>query len=91
MTLHFQPVFYAFEGIMVNEFHTLDGVCSSLVPSGPGYQGISLNNQACTVVGSQPGSDRVDGLIYLALSYEYYYKHLWRVGLSSSLKSEPTG
>ncbi|KAF8905939.1 pleiotropic drug resistance ABC transporter [Gymnopilus junonius] len=75
---YLNPFFYAFEGMMVNEFHTLDGMCSSLVPSGPGYQGITLNNQVCTVVGSQPGQERVNGLNYIGLSYQYYYKHLWR-------------
>ncbi|PPQ79035.1 hypothetical protein CVT25_002344 [Psilocybe cyanescens] len=75
---YINPVFYAFEGIIVNEFHTLDGICSTLVPSGPGYEGISLSNQVCTVVGSQPGEARVDGPVYLDLSFGYSYKHLWR-------------
>ena len=64
---------------MANEFHTLDGPCSSLVPSGPGYEGVAASNQACTVVGSQPGQTRVNGLTYIGLSFEYYYYHLWRV------------
>ncbi|KAH9474468.1 Brefeldin A resistance protein [Psilocybe cubensis] len=75
---YINPIFYAFEGIIVNEFHTLDGICSTLVPSGPGYEGISLNNQVCTVVGSQPGEERVDGARYLDLSFGYSYRHLWR-------------
>ncbi len=64
---------------MVNEFHTLDGICSSLVPSGPGYEGISLANQVCTVVGSLPGQDRVDGNRFVNLSFQYSYSHLWMV------------
>ncbi|KAF8809232.1 hypothetical protein BYT27DRAFT_7094869 [Phlegmacium glaucopus] len=37
---HINPIRYAFEGLMTNSFYTLDGVCSTLVPSGPGYEGI---------------------------------------------------
>ncbi|KDR66421.1 hypothetical protein GALMADRAFT_80772 [Galerina marginata CBS 339.88] len=75
---YINPIFYAFEGLMVNEFHTLNGVCSTLVPSGPGYEGVSLNNQVCTVVGSEPGQATVSGSTYVALSFGYLYKHLWR-------------
>lgn len=64
---------------MTNEFYTLDGTCSTLVPSGAGYEGVSLQNQVCTVVGSEPGLARVSGSNYLALSFGYYHKNLWRV------------
>jgi len=64
---------------MTNEFHTLNGLCSSLVPSGVGYEGVSLSNQVCTVVGSQSGQDTVDGSAYLRLSFGYSISHLWRV------------
>lgn len=64
---------------MTNEFHTLNGLCSSLVPSGLGYEGVSLGNQVCTVVGSQPGQDRVSGSAYLLLSFGYTIRHLWQV------------
>ena len=67
---------------MVNEFHTLDGVCSTLVPSGPGYEAVSLANQVCTVLGSQAGQDRVNGNAYVNLSFEYSFSHLWRVSFS---------
>lgn len=64
---------------MTNEFHTLNGVCSTLVPSGPGYEGISLANQVCTVLGSEPGQATVSGSAYLALSFGYFFQNLWRV------------
>ncbi|KAF8816092.1 hypothetical protein BYT27DRAFT_7248614 [Phlegmacium glaucopus] len=75
---YINPIRYAFEGLMTNEFHTLNGVCSTLVPSGPGYEDISLANQVCTVVGSQPGQATVSGNSYLALSFDYHYSNLWR-------------
>lgn len=72
---------YAFEGILVNEFHTLNGLCASLVPSGPEYAGVSLQNQVCTTVGSNPGQDRVNGNTFVGISYNYSYSHLWRVSI----------
>ncbi|KAF6758018.1 pleiotropic drug resistance ABC transporter [Ephemerocybe angulata] len=75
---YINPVRWAFDGLMTNEFSTLDGICSNLVPSGPGYEGVSLANQVCPVVGGQPGQDRVNGNTYLALSYRYYHHDMWR-------------
>ncbi|KAG2044053.1 pleiotropic drug resistance ABC transporter [Suillus americanus] len=72
------PLWWAFGGLVVNEFHTLDGVCSTLVPQGPGYQNVSLANQVCTTVGSQPGQLLVDGNIYVALTFDFWYSQLWR-------------
>ncbi|CEL55831.1 hypothetical protein RSOLAG1IB_01843 [Rhizoctonia solani AG-1 IB] len=74
---YINPVRYGFEALIVNEFHGLKGECSSLVPSGPGYEGISLQNQVCTTVGSVPGQTFVDGDAFAAASYDYHYKNLW--------------
>jgi hypothetical protein len=32
---HYQPIRYSFESLIVNEFHTINGLCGNLVPSGP--------------------------------------------------------
>ncbi|EKM53332.1 uncharacterized protein PHACADRAFT_259626 [Phanerochaete carnosa HHB-10118-sp] len=72
------PIRYGFEGLLVNEFHTLDGQCASLIPSGPGYEGISIDNQVCTTLGSLPAQATVDGNRYVLLSFGYEYAHLWR-------------
>ncbi|ELU44170.1 ABC multidrug transporter, putative [Rhizoctonia solani AG-1 IA] len=74
---YINPVRYGFEALIVNEFHGLEGECSSLIPSGPGYEGISLQNQVCTTVGSVPGQLFVDGDAFAAASYDYHYKNLW--------------
>ena len=65
--------------MVVNEFHTLVGSCASLIPQGPGYENVSIENQVCTTVGSVPGQAFVDGNAYVKLSYNYSYSHLWRV------------
>lgn len=64
---------------MVNEFHTLNGTCATLVPSGPGYENATLANQVCTMVGSRPGMLTVPGDAYTHLTYDYSYSNLWRV------------
>lgn len=74
-----QPFKYGFEGMMVNEFHTLDVVCTNLVPQGPGYENITLENQVCTTVGAIPGEPTVKGIRFTDLALGYTYNHLWRV------------
>lgn len=66
---------------MSNEFRTLQGTCSSLVPQGPGYENITLANQVCTVVGSVPGEPFVQGSQFILASYGYSYSRTWVVSL----------
>ena len=66
---------------MVNEFHTLNGACTTLVPQGPGYENVQLANQVCTTVGSQPGVLTVSGSAFIADSFGYYFSNLWRVSI----------
>jgi ATP-binding cassette, subfamily G (WHITE), member 2, SNQ2 len=79
---YINPLRYGFAAILVNEFHTLNGQCSSLVPQGPGYENIALENQVCTSVGSEPGQATVDGNRFVNLSYGYTYGELWRVSIT---------
>jgi ABC-type Mn2+/Zn2+ transport system ATPase subunit len=69
---------YAFEALMVNEFHGQEGLCSVLVPSGPGFENINTSNQVCAVTGSKSGLPVVSGDDYLSASFGYAYSHLWR-------------
>ena len=62
----------------MNEFHTLNGECSLLVPSGPGYSNVTLANQVCTTVGAVSGQSTVNGNTFVELSYGYSYGNLWR-------------
>lgn len=75
---YINPLRYGFEGIISSEFHTLRGVCSALVPQGPGYEGVSIKNQVCATVGSQAGQAFVDGNNFIAASYGYSYSNLWK-------------
>ncbi|KIP01968.1 hypothetical protein PHLGIDRAFT_130987 [Phlebiopsis gigantea 11061_1 CR5-6] len=75
---YINPIRYGFEALLTNEFNTLDGECSALIPQGPGYENITLANQVCTTVGSVSGQATVNGSRYLALSFRYSHTHLWR-------------
>ena len=72
------PVQYGFEGLMANEFHGSLAPCTSLVPSGVGYENVSLANQVCAVNGAQSGKLFVSGDAYLMASFGYTYDHVWR-------------
>lgn len=72
------PVAYAFESIMINEFHNRQFPCSSYVPTGPGYLDVGPLQKVCSTVAAQPGSDFVDGDRYINLNYNYFHSHQWR-------------
>ncbi|KAI0833903.1 ABC-2 type transporter-domain-containing protein [Hypoxylon sp. FL0890] len=69
------PVFYAFEILVSNEFHGREFGCSSYVPSYMPMQGTSW---ICSAVGSVAGHLTVNGDAFIAANYEYYYSHVWR-------------
>lgn len=76
---YINPLRYGFESILTNEFRTLEGTCTSLVPQGPGYENILLENQVCAVVGAVPGQNFVDGARFAELSYGFKFSHTWMV------------
>lgn len=63
---------------MVNKFHGQEGLWSILVPSSPGFENISTNNQVCAVMGSKSGPPFASGYYYLSASFGYHYSHLGR-------------
>lgn len=74
----YQPLYYAFESVMINEFANLSYECSlsDLVPSGPDFTDIA--NQVCVVVGSEPGQRLVSGMAYIKAQYGFERANLWR-------------
>jgi ABC-type multidrug transport system permease subunit len=75
---YIDPVAYSFEALMINEFHGRNFTCSSFVPTGGFYNGVSPNQHVCSAVGSTPGSDVVNGDTYINSSFQYYHSHKWR-------------
>lgn len=71
------PIQYAFEGLLSNEYYNLNIQCVPpfLVPQGPLAQ---PQYQSCTIQGSTPGSTVVQGAAYIETAYGYTRAHLWR-------------
>ncbi|KAI1637777.1 ABC-2 type transporter-domain-containing protein [Biscogniauxia mediterranea] len=77
---YLDPLAYAFESLMVNEFSGRDYPCTAYVPSEmlPTYQNVAGNNHVCSSVGSEPGNPFVNGDRYINLAFRYYASHKWR-------------
>ncbi|KAL1899890.1 hypothetical protein Sste5346_002756 [Sporothrix stenoceras] len=69
------PIYYAFEALVANEFHGRQFLCSVIIPA---YSPPIGDSWICSVVGSVAGQDYVSGDAYIAASYGYYYSHVWR-------------
>lgn len=74
---YLDPVAYAFECLMINEFHGRRIPCSpqNLVPD---YGDISASTMICAVTGAEPGENFIDGDTYLRVNFQYERSHLWR-------------
>ncbi|OHW94180.1 ABC-2 type transporter [Colletotrichum incanum] len=75
---YINPLSYAFEALMANEFHGRQFLCAGLVPSGAGYDDLPMAGRTCAVVGAVPGSDMVDGDRYIEQSFSYSNANKWR-------------
>ncbi|KAL4913022.1 ABC-2 type transporter-domain-containing protein [Aspergillus aurantiobrunneus] len=69
------PIYYAFEILIANEFHGRDFDCASFVPS---YQDLAGTSFSCSEMGSVPGQRTVSGDRYILYNYGYSYDHVWR-------------
>lgn len=75
---YINPMSYAYEALMINEFRHRTFDCLEFVPSGESYENISNVYRSCTSLGSEPGMATVSGNQYLMDAYGYNYHHLWR-------------
>lgn len=69
------PIFYAFEILVANEFHGRQFTCSSIVPP---YSPPVGDSWICAVAGAVAGEWTVSGDAFIAENYQYYYSHVWR-------------
>ncbi|KJY00318.1 ABC transporter like protein [Zymoseptoria brevis] len=69
------PIFYAFEILVANEFHAREFECSQFIPTNTQFGGETF---ICSVVGAVAGELTVNGDAYIAEMYGYYYSHVWR-------------
>lgn len=72
------PIAYGFESCMINEFHDRQFDCSTVIPSGPDYQDVSISNQVCAEKGAQPGDLSMSGTAYISAAFSYEHADKWR-------------
>lgn len=75
---YLDPIAYAFESLVANEFSGRQFPCASFVPMGPSYLTSTASERACSVAGAMPGHDFVDGDVYMNANFGYYHFHIWR-------------
>lgn len=75
---YINPMAYAFESLMANEFHNRQFPCATMVPMGPGYEDAAITSQVCSALGAVAGTNMVEGDAYIGLSFEYYNANKWR-------------
>jgi len=77
---YLDPLAYAFEALMVNEFHERHYRCTEYVPSSQvsGYENVGNLNHVCSAVGAVAGSSYVNGDAYINASFQYFHAHKWR-------------
>ncbi|KAF1843407.1 ABC multidrug transporter-like protein [Cucurbitaria berberidis CBS 394.84] len=74
---HINPIFYAFEILLANEFHGVNFPCDRFVPQGPQYPQ-NGNSFICNTQGAVAGQAFVSGDRFIEVSYQYSWSHVWR-------------
>ncbi|KAK1248495.1 hypothetical protein MKX08_006715 [Trichoderma sp. CBMAI-0020] len=77
---YIDPLSYAFEALVVNEFHNREFKCVDFIPSKnfPEYSNVSSANQVCSSVGAVSGQPYVSGDAYVGSAFQYEWSHRWR-------------
>ncbi|KAI5360268.1 putative ABC transporter-like, ATP-binding domain, AAA+ ATPase domain, CDR ABC transporter [Septoria linicola] len=69
------PVFYAFEILVANEYHGRDFDCATFVPS---YANMTGDTFVCSTQGAVAGQLQVQGDAFIDAAFGYTYDHVWR-------------
>ncbi|OJJ74654.1 hypothetical protein ASPBRDRAFT_119373 [Aspergillus brasiliensis CBS 101740] len=72
---YINPIYYAYEALIANEFHGREFGCADFVPSHPNLQGDAY---ICSAVGAVAGRRTVSGDDYIWQTYRFTYDHVWR-------------
>ncbi|KAF5346654.1 hypothetical protein D9758_013227 [Tetrapyrgos nigripes] len=80
---YIDPIGYAFESLMINEFYGREFPCSLFVPNDlggllPQYSNLTGTQRVCSVSGATPGDIIVSGTEYLGKTFNYTKSHEWR-------------
>ncbi|KAI1407230.1 ATP-binding cassette transporter [Hypoxylon sp. FL1857] len=82
---YLNPMYYAFESVMLNEFVASGYQCSTqdTIPRGPDYNDTAF--QVCAVQSSVSGNLILSGRTYLEIVYDFLQNNLWRdVGINAA-------
>jgi ABC-type multidrug transport system ATPase subunit/ABC-type multidrug transport system permease subunit len=71
------PIGYAYESLMINEFRDRQFPCSVYAPSGPEYNRYGNDGKTCVAIGATPGQNLVEGNEFLGAKYGYHYDRVW--------------
>ncbi|KAK7535272.1 ABC-2 type transporter [Phyllosticta citribraziliensis] len=69
------PIYYAFEILLANEYHARDYVCSEFVPT---YSPLEGESFICNSRGAIAGQRTVNGDDYIKAAFDYSYSNVWR-------------
>lgn len=72
---YLNPIYYAFEMLIANEFHGREFTCSAFIPA---YTPLPGDSFICSSKGAVAGVRTVSGDDYIAAAYSYTYAHEWR-------------
>jgi ATP-binding cassette subfamily G (WHITE) protein 2 (PDR) len=75
---YLNPIYYALESLLINEFEGRSFACTEIVPSGPGYESTAGLEQSCSALGSEAGSLQVNGQRYIETTYQADLGNKWR-------------
>ena len=75
---YLDPIAYAFESLMINEFKGRSFDCTQFLPIGPGYDNVGALEKSCTTPGSVAGNPNVLGTDYIMSTYQYDPGNKWR-------------
>ena len=83
---YIDPIGYAFESLMINEFADRQFPCHTYVPQGSAYENATSRQKMCAITGAESMATIVDGTAYISTTFQYHPKHLWRnLGILSAL------
>ena len=74
---YINPVGYAFESLIANEFHHRNVTCtkSRIIPP---YAALYNGSSVCAIRGSIENQPFVSGDAHIYANYDYLYRHIWR-------------
>lgn len=77
---YIDPLAYAFESLMVNEFRDRKFECNVFVPNRDlsQYSNVDHTSQVCNSIGANPGQDFVLGDDYVGSTFGYEWGNRWR-------------